>query len=717
LACLFFLFRIGFDNSRDTSFFSIYSVLSLSWFILLLAPNIRLFMKMIRRIAEDAWYNSDAFIAFAGLAVLIFAGWMGSATGIYFLFPFVLAGTVFFILGTMSFFGQIHWWQLLIAIFLTIGYSCWLAGLIWGGGYLNPLYFEGLFFGFGHIDTLFHGAIAGMIKTYGVVSTGLDGLPYFSYHTGSHWIFAQLSSLLRMRVLTFYQLGFPVIFIPLLISLILMLILNVREYFFKDMEINLLADFRFWFFFICLQIGILPVMFDGIIGPCRGALFACESYAVSTIFALFLGLIFLSFFFNKSSQTAINNLLLFFLSPFLLGLVLFCKISVGYFIVILSVYLFFRSGLYTKKKYVLSMILTLLTACIVGGISILLGSGGTTLNYAGDSLSISLFHSSWLGNLSAVPKTIIPFFHFLYYLLAIIFLAFRLSSAHVSTLGEFVVAIRKKQLLDVEILLIVLVAGMVPGMLFSLDSGGDWYFADFQNLIALCFFVAFLPAFLPAKKVAPLPKNYIADFKFIYLLVIPFIITIFLNATIIGSRALNINLSYRMTVINHSMVTSFRPHLKQAFSSKDINKIINDISSLFSSQKIEEGFRGNKLSPVMKSLLHLNDLPLQQKRKSLLYVSHTQDYWYKLPKRKHIPFIFPAVTEIAQIDGLPPYGDKECDYYKHGYGYGTYKLRTGVSKPEDSTVPVLCARAKKQGFSNLLVLNSATGDIKTYSCK
>lgn len=68
-----------------------------------------------------------------------------------------------------------------------------------------------------HQDTLFHASIAAMIKNYGVVSTGLNGLVPISYHTLSHAFFAALSIVSHTSILDSYGVGTWTLFAPLLI--------------------------------------------------------------------------------------------------------------------------------------------------------------------------------------------------------------------------------------------------------------------------------------------------------------------------------------------------------------------------------------------------------------------------------------------------------------------------------------------------------------------
>src|SRR5437868_5082492 len=89
------------------------------------------------------------------------------------------------------------------------------AAYLWGTVDRDPLFKEQLIMGLTPLDTLFHSALSRMLQVHGVSSTGLDGLPYLSYHFGSHWLFAGWANLLGITTLEFYECGFPIVFAPL----------------------------------------------------------------------------------------------------------------------------------------------------------------------------------------------------------------------------------------------------------------------------------------------------------------------------------------------------------------------------------------------------------------------------------------------------------------------------------------------------------------------
>ena len=68
-----------------------------------------------------------------------------------------------------------------------------------------------------HVDTLFHASIAAMLKTYGVVSTGVNGLVETPYHTLSHAMIASLSYITGVPIIESYGTFPALLFSPLLL--------------------------------------------------------------------------------------------------------------------------------------------------------------------------------------------------------------------------------------------------------------------------------------------------------------------------------------------------------------------------------------------------------------------------------------------------------------------------------------------------------------------
>ena len=77
---------------------------------------------------------------------------------------------------------------------------------------------------------------------------------------------------------TDYQLGFPVVLVPLLVNAMLLLVLNIRRYVLSDeANFNLGTDLKFLVLFGVIQIGFLPARLFSLMGSAR---YPSESYAV-----------------------------------------------------------------------------------------------------------------------------------------------------------------------------------------------------------------------------------------------------------------------------------------------------------------------------------------------------------------------------------------------------------------------------------------------------
>ena len=169
-----------------------------------------------------------------------------------------------------------------------------------------------------HIDTLYHTAIASMIKTHHVISHGLHGLGPLEYHFGSHLFLAEASNLGFMSAFQSYNYFFVFLCIPLLGVMIIavaeeLLPSKTDSDFFKKLGV---------YTFIFLGTGILAG--GSLLG--RFALwtsfFESESYTLSLIFLLSL----LSILLAKNLAVK----LLFLLVCGVIGLMSLTKVSTGF---------------------------------------------------------------------------------------------------------------------------------------------------------------------------------------------------------------------------------------------------------------------------------------------------------------------------------------------------------------------------------------------------
>ena len=83
-----------------------------------------------------------------------------------------------------------------------------------------------------------------------------------------------------------------------------------------------------------------------------------------------------------------------------------------------------------------------------------------------------------------------------------------------------------------------------------------------------------------------------------------------------------------------------------------------------------------------------------------------------------VPFVAPAITNIAMIEHLPM-NDSSCYSHFSDYGYATYKLLGRKAEYLEMTSEQMCARAMKEGFIRVIeIKDNEIGDIisKTHEC-
>jgi len=311
LALMFCIGRTGFDQN---SVKDIYPFIGISFFILFLPDFVwRTFPNKLFS-HERLWYGSYAIIFLIGLISVTAIGFLSPSLPFNPLSILIFAVSVFFILNLGSLILNPDQRPSIFKVLLVFVFSMWIAGNLWGRVYGHPLFIERLMVGGGRIgaDTLAMSAFSHILKTYNIASTGLDGLPYYSYHFGSVWIFAQFSNLLKVIPLRFYQLGYPVIFIPLLFQSLFILSRTVRELSSKNLFHDVKNSVWEWLFLAIIFAGILPTRIIKLVYS-ENFMLVSESYVVGVTFSFIFVSITLAFFRSWNEKNRLKPWNLFFL--------------------------------------------------------------------------------------------------------------------------------------------------------------------------------------------------------------------------------------------------------------------------------------------------------------------------------------------------------------------------------------------------------------------
>jgi hypothetical protein len=110
---------------------------------------------------------------------------------------------------------------------------------------------------------------------------------------------------------------------------------------------------------------------------------------------------------------------------------------------------------------------------------------------------------------------------------------------------------------------------------------------------------------------------------------------------------------------------------------------------------------------LISTLRRLDDTAPALKRRTVIFIpqSYTPFWrvWSEPGRCSYVPFIVPATSGLALIDGMPP---ADCDLTVQ-YGMTSYKRRTAPQRPADVTPSAICAKAMAKGFSRVIVIGGA----------
>lgn len=672
LGFLYWILRYGFD---DNSIFEILKTLSISYCLLLLPNFIYRYIKIKRRGQKELWFNSIAFISILVLFLLLFSGLFSLLIGVKIIYLLLLVSFILFILFLLnyfSFFKKNEIWYIILFILFSIG----VGSLIWGAKYQNPLFFENIILGLAHRDTLLYSAVSNLIKTYGMPSIGVDGLKYFHYHWGSSWMFAYLSELMNVNTIKFYNLCYPVIFIPFLFKNILLFVIDCRR--FKNFSLKLT-----WPIFLILLAVFIKFGYSAV---------GSESYVmgISFMFLLFsIAVYFLQNFKSKiKNYSKSDNLFLFLLLPLFITILGSLKISIAFLLYGLYGYLFLRLKLYKNNQLLISFII-----CFLSSIIVYFAFGYNEISTGFTSFSYLIeYIKSW--NL---------FFSF-DYLFLWIFIFIVLFKEKIVTLSDLKVAFRQNKLLEIEIFFVITILGLLPGAILNIDGGSAGYFSGVQKFIGLSFVLAYLGYFINDRNKFIYEYNRIGSLRIYFVLLIIFSSLYycnFINIYFIQNKNLIAkNIIIRRQILNPSEVgVSAKQFVKNEIA---INGMASTITSIIPASKLSQpALLNNDNYELIKMFEKIGEMKLSEKRKTCIYIPRSNRIFWDMKAYKdynHVrPLIVTAMTGIAMIDGLP---DGEVTNLA---GYAPYKIkaRNIINEYDNNSIKSV---AEKNGFLQVIII-------------
>lgn len=593
-------------------------------------------------------------------------------------------------------------------------FTLWIAGVVWGTGFLNPIFAENLALhgGTKHIDTLFHLSVANMVHVYGSPSVGIDGPVPFHYHYGSHWLFGNWAHMLGMSVLRFYQLGYAVVVAPLFIFSFSALVASVRRKWPQAGQ-DETASYSFYVFvaFLMAAVGFLPASAMTGVGVWPTGPLLSESYALALLLSFAVVGVALDCWgppenkriLSSKFASVTSRLLVLIAAPLLIAFIGFVKISSGAILVGMAFFFVLRLRRLHRPLFYLALAL-----CVI---SFVLTYISVSPREEG-SIALFVFLRGYLA------RDWWPLFFPLHFFWAWVYLIARFAISGIRSIPDVRQALKQRRIVDVEAIVVLAVAGALPGML--LDIGSDaFYFSDVQRWFALAALLGCLPVLA---RIGARWKRYrsgglfsIEPVKLAGLLVaVPILLNVSFTILHYDAELLRSNLASRREVQDLAGTTP-KVALRVAAKNAVIRRLRGQfdssgqalgaqLSSLFGGDEIRKGMARAPAGQVVAVLAALDRLPESVRRQSALFIPQDyEEFWQLLPDKtlcKYAPFVGPALSGMTLIDGEPPFG---CPL-SPTYGEMVYHNRAAPQAEADKSIRALCARARGMGLSRIYAI-------------
>jgi len=657
---VFLFLRIGFQND----ILLIIKAFSISVFIILF-PFILSTCLGIFRNGFNEYFKWDPFFTILGLLFLMLVSLIAPFFNLVYLIIVLGAGFFTFYIYLLVR-NRIFRLRDIYIIIAVIVFSVFIILSLWSSKYLiyysSPLLYEKIAAGSISIDALFHGAVSNMIKNYNIPSTGLHDTVYMPYHYLSHWVFAQLSKLLDVNAMKFYQIGYPVIFIPLFLKYFMLTVKTLSNKA-KDMFGNI----WFWLFLFSAFTGLLPKFINERYFV-SNFIIVSESYNLSVTLSLITILMILYFREYGPEKKVLNFKNIFFLVvlPVMVFLIGLAKSSTMALFMVVIIFIFIRYGYFRKTLYCTSITLISVFAFL---------SLFITSENRSQTSDFGLFH--FFTNVIQIRNeelawfVALAFFIFIYFLWSILFIILETCRLKKENGNGFIYSLKKRKTIRIEVIILILLSGVLPGLVLVINGGSANYFSEIQRWGSIVLVLSMASGFISPGSIKGNGK------KILTIIIIVVLILGILFNFIIESRSFFDD--YRETRNEYNSIT--RENDNEELTEYRINLI-------------------NKLA-------ELDELSITSKSRSLLYipVSNTE-FWDLeiLPKSLSVPFLIPALSGIAMIYGLPD----ERLIYTRSFAYSLY--RTTSKEVMDKDIDELFFEVKQRGYENLIILDYKNGE-------
>lgn len=699
LGGIYFLFRTGFENPVAP----VLSVLALNAWLTVTPFAMHLLFR--KNEGDLRWYVSQSFLGLVTILTTFVLGWVSATVGNAVFIPFgvvaALAGILVCVRQFLRSRGPTTNWFVAAALL----FSFWIAGVEWANEFLSPLFLEKVILhgGTSKVDTWYLSSLANMVQLTGAPSHGLDGIPPLQYHYGSGWLFAQFANLAGIPVLAFYNLGVPVVLVPLFLRSILVASADLKERPGTGVVSSVHNSPLIWALLAAATIGALPPAALHAVGVWESGPLLSESYVTAIAICLYAIATIVLFLRNWAvsprrgrPQRHVLFMLLVFI-PVMLTSIGMIKVSQMLLLGAAGAWFFFRAQLWRHRLTVASLIVTLLSTSLIY----------RHVVTAERTVQLSPFHF-----LEFLPASAWVFFPFVHLFWTWLYTLLRIYAERARTWKDVDAALREGRLRDVEFLVVIALAGLIPGHVVDLSSD-QYYFSDFQRWVALTML-------LGSPRLMALLGEWFSELRsngtrlskgsktMMRVALVPFAFTIVLTALTWGARAVRDNLATRRevqgilgTLPETGLSSQLRTALATAVSGGLATFSETQIAPLFDVSSIDRALKRSPRYNIVTTLEALGDLSLNERKQSIVLIDpDLSAFWQLLPNAPgciYISMVGPALTGMPLLQGIPP--GCEIDVSQVG---GNYRPSTSWKLGPRADDLSVCVQAREKGFTRVL---------------
>lgn len=555
----------------------------------------------------------------------------------------------------------------LLLLLLGLFLGAYAESMYWRSGTEHDiLYPEALITGQAHTDVVQQAAVVHMIATFRLATTGVDGLVPLKYHNGSLWMAEGLRRLCGFRPLEFVAFGYGIVLIPLYIAAFLSAAYRLRGVVYGE---NASPPVRFWAVCVVALIGLFPFVNDPLLVNFNETILNSDSFLLSIAVTLLLvGVAARAYpVFRVRPPGNYERLAIIILLPAALALVGFIKISQIYLLLALFWYLCVRVNWMRRWHFLTAAVL-----CTVVLLYLLDSEVGANKSFVAP-FNFDRIHPEW-----------IPYFFVFYFIWVWLFILVWSRAVGVTNVVEFRAAIRQAKSMPVELVAAAAGAGLLPYLLLNFNSPAWKFFTEFQAVLAGVFVAAYIGND-PSRFWSKLRAGELS---------IPALLYAGLAVAVAGHLCMTTGGSvYRMLKRSGEIRSLLAGHPAGAWKSA--------LRHLGSERVVTaEGLPAR--IQVMRCLSRLSERSLEERRAVALYIPKTnRTYWdMRQAGQGATPFIAPALSGMAMVEGLPEFDD--IGWAAIGWGYPQYNLPEAPEPPRENLEQAM-RKARADGFKQLLV--------------